>query len=417
MPTKTVEQGTGVGLTWPFDKRTVSNEIEGSNVWASHLYATNWRKRTWFNTPGWKSTLESQGWLPTTSYTDNQRVCKVIGTPRPIRFRLRSNPRNGWNVYSDVASYPSWSGTNGNIVPAFNADLMVDAMNKALQKAKQQRINLSVAVAEGGDTIRMLTKTVKTLGEAYSSFRKGRFKQAARTLNIGDVEKSLANNWLAYRLGWLPLIQDSAGLVEAHRDQYSTARDNLFVVRAMKEDVTTSTFEIGNFLIGSGSWALSYRTLKQTARAGMLLRITSKLDQFQASVGLSSGDILSTAWELVPFSFVFDYFVDVGTWMGNLTALSGIQVLDAWQIKESTITSNIVPGASAKSLYDTNHPALFMWDRLFQRSPWAPGSLTWPRVRSITDQSAIRLTTMAALFSQLTRGDPPIGKFRPTSSD
>lgn len=417
MALKTKEEGNGSGSVGLMKKRRVSNEIELINNFdASHPYATRWRRRTWNTIPGWKSLLESQGYLPTTTYTDNQREAKLVPSPGGMsRFRLKSNPRDGWNVTSSAAAYPTWTGWN--IVPAFDNDCLIDAKNKALQKAKQQRINLSVAVAEGGDTVRMLSKAVRTLGEAYGSFRKGRFKQAARRLNIGDVEKSLANNWLAYRLGWLPLIQDSVGLVEMHRDQYSTARENRFVVRAMKETVKTDVYEVRDFLVGTGSHALAYRTDVTIGRAGMLLRITSKLDQFQASVGLSSGDILSTAWELVPFSFVFDYFVDVGSWMGNLTALSGIQVLDAWQIKEQTRTCNFVPCASPNSLYNTNHPSLLMWDRLFNRSPWSPGSLTWPRTRSITDQSAIRLTTMAALFSQMYKGDPKIGKFRPTPSD
>jgi hypothetical protein len=416
MGAKSAEFGSGSGLSQVFVKRRVTNGVElVNNFDASQVYATNWRRRNWQTVANWKSLLESQGWLPTTTYTDNRRQAKIVGSPNPITFRLKTDPRSGWNVKSSVAPQPNWTGHN--IVPAFDGDLLIDAKNKALQKAKQQRINLSVSVAEGGDTIRMLTKTVRTLGESYSSFRKGRFKQAARRLNIGDIEKSLANNWLAYRLGWLPLIQDSVGLIDAHRDQYSTARDNHFTVRASKTKVVTSVYEDKGYLVGTGSDSLEYRTDVFVGRAGMLLKITSKLDQFQASVGLSSGDILSTAWELVPFSFVFDYFVDVGSWMGNLTALSGIQVLDAWQIQEISRTSNYVPCASSNALYYTNHPPRFMWDRFFNRSPWAPGSLTWPRTRSITDQSAIRLTTMAALFSQLTRGDPPIGKFRPKSSD
>lgn len=411
MAVKTATLGNGSGLLTLVRKRQVSNEAElPSNFDANHYYACSWRNRSWNTLPNWKTLLESQGYLPTQSYTDDRRLSKIVGGGK-MRFRLKTNSRNGWNVDSDVALEPAWN-LSRHLVPTFDPDLTLDAKNKALQKAKQQRINLSVAVAEGRSTVQMLTKTVVTLGEAYGSFRKGRFKAAARRLNIGDIERSLANNWLSYRLGWLPLVSDAVGLVDLHRDQFSTERLNRFIVRASKQKVSTSIVEERDFVV-TGNHGLLYRTDVMTARVGMLLEVTSKLDQFQASVGLSSGDILSTAWELVPFSFVFDYFVDVGSWLGNLTALNGIKVVDAWQIQETSRTVNLDASASPNSLYVSNHPNRFWVDRHFVRSPWAPGSLTWPRTRSITDQSAIRLTTMAALFSQLYRGDPKIGKFRP----
>lgn len=416
MTAKSDTYGTGTGLTMDYVHWVVSNEIlTGQKSYITGQYATRWRRRQWNNIPGWKSLLEAQGYLPTQAYQDEQRECKIVGvTSGVLRFRRKAAPRDGYNIITSVARQPPWDAKT--LAGAYDPNLLIDAKNKALQEAKQQRINLSVSVAEGRDTFKMLGNTVRTLGEAYGSFRRGRFKKAAKRLGLDDIPKSFANNWLAYRLGWLPLVQDAQGLIELHRDQYKSERTGRFIVRKMKQDVKTDVVESRDFVL-VGNHGLLYRTTVETARAGMLLEITSKLDQFQASVGLSTDDILSTAWELVPFSFVFDYFVDVGTWLGNLSALNGIKVIDAWQIQEKSRTSNLVASASRNSLWDSNHPDRFMVDRIFNRSAWAPGTLTWPRTRSITDQSAIRFTTMAALYYQMFKGDPPIGKFRPKSSE
>lgn len=404
----------GAVLYWQ-DARNIVNEQDVGGNPIRYTVRYNWRRFRWNTLPGWKTQLEVNGFLPTLSMTDEQRVCRdrlTLGTP--LKFRLKSNPRNGTNI---VGPYVPIAYNVGDFLAvAADPNALIDAKNKALNKAKQMRINLAVTVAEGKNTFRMLYNTVRTLGESYGHFRKGRWKSASRRLGIDAPSRSAANNWLAYQLGWLPLISDAVGLIELHRDQFSTARDNLFIVRGATTIVKPSQGVFLNHLV-SGNHSVINRLDVTTGRAGMLLKVTSKLDQFQASVGLSASDILSTLWELVPYSFVMDYFINVGQWLGNLSALSGLQVLDAWQITESSRTTNLVCSAAPTSLYTSNVPEQFMNDRYVTRSSWNPGSVTWPRVRSITDQSAIRMITMAALFRNQFTGDPKLGKFRPSLTE
>lgn len=415
MTAKSRERGTSNGPTdnWQF-VQLILNEANNGGFSTRFTPYINWRRQRWNNIPGWKALLESQGYLPTQGYTDEQRIVKPRFAVEKMKLRLKSNPRNGADVYGPYVPVPNFDFRF--IVPPFKTDMLADAKNSALNKAKRMRINLAVTVAEGRSTIRMLTDTVRTLGEAYSHFRKGRWKKAARRLEMDAPSRSSANNWLAYQLGWLPLVSDAVGLIELHRDQYSTERDNRFIVRGGKTCVEKSLISSPNYLL-SGNHGLLHRIDLHTGRAGMLLEVTSKLDQFQASVGLSPADILSTVWELIPYSFVFDYFVNVGQWLGNLTALSGIKVLDSWQITEVSRTTNFIASGDPASLYTSTVPDCLTYDRSFVRSYWNPGSLTWPRTRSITDQSTVRLITMAALFRNQFTGDPPIGKFRPSLTE
>lgn len=403
----------GYQLTPSEANYSVTNEVRTLTGVTNLCTHANGIYRVWNTTTNWKSLLETRGYLNTLSYTHRQSIAKRQLQPNGfIRLRKKSSPRDGSDVV--IAWAPCLSGAQV-ARPAYDADLLADAKNKCLAKARAMRVNLAVAVGEGRSTFDMLHNAVKTLGSAYGNFRKGRFKQAARDLNIGDVEKSLANNWLAYQYGWKPLVADAAGLAETHRAQYDSTQTQRYRVVSSKTKVVTGSRKVTNF-IWTGYHGVSYDTDVFIARAGLLLEVTSKLDKFRASVGLSPSDILLTAWELVPYSFVFDWFVDVGTWLGNLNALSGLTVLDGWTDQVVARTSAFTPGTS-DSIYTSNLPGTFQTDRSYDRGAWNPGVMTWPRVNSITDLSAQRMISAAALFSQQFRGDPPIGKFRPSPSD
>lgn len=415
MPTNVI---TGINGFYPVSIYTITNDVWTPSGSTNHLQSyEKYRHRSWTRTLNWKSLLESRGWLATTAYSDTVVHEKPIFA-ESYKFTLKSDPRNGVGFKSyqvvgmteGMIALPSFTGN-----PVWN-DLLLDAKNACLTKARNRRIDLSVAVGEGKTTFDMLHDTVKQLGSAYGHFRKGRFKKAAKSLGISPLPKSLANNWLAYQYGWKPLVSDAVGLVETHRDQMRSTQKQRYRIVAQKTYVGTGKRTLSNFCV-TNNHALSFDTTTYVARAGLLLEVSSTIDKFKASVGLSAGDVLSTAWELVPFSFVFDWFVDVGTWLGNLNALSGLTVLDGWTTGVITRACNFMPSAGPGSLYNTNVPDRFAWKRAFTRNPWNPGVMTWPRVSSVTDLSATRLISAAALFAQNFRGDPPIGKFRPKSSD
>lgn len=397
----------------PTQNYSVTNEVRAGTGVANLCTSAFGAYRVWNTTVGWKSILETRGYLNTQSYQHTQASQKPTLQPDGfIRLRKTSSPRDGSDIVTELA--PKLSSAQVGL-PSEDSDLYLEAQNRCLAKARDMRVNLAVATAEGRKTANMLLDAVRTLGSAYGNFRKGRFKQAARDLNIGDIEKSLANNWLAYSYGWVPFVSDCAGLAETHRQQMSTPQKQRYRVVGSKTMVKVGDRKISNFVV-SNYHAHSYDTDVFIARAGLLLEVTSSLDKFRASVGLSPSDVLLTAWELKPFSFVFDWFVDIGTWLGNLSALSGLTVLDGWKSQSVVRACSVIPGTDG-SQYTSNIPAFFASARRFNRSAWNPGVMTWPRVNSITDLGWRRVVTSAALLSQQFRGDPPIGKFRPSSSD
>jgi hypothetical protein len=166
--------------------------------------------------------------------------------------------------------------------------------------------------------------------------------------------------------------------------------------------------------IGSPTWGgdSKYSLENKTkARAGLLLEVTLKAQGLQ-SVGLGRYDPLLTAWELTPFSFVFDWFVDIGGFLESLSALEGYVVLAGYSSHVEAITGDAVfSGTSAVRAVSDPPKSRIAW-RHYRRDTWDGSALviTMPLWDGL---NARRLTTTAALWRQRCRGDRELGKYRP----
>lgn len=180
--------------------------------------------------------------------------------------------------------------------------------------------NAAVFVGELGETVDMLADRTKQLAKALRAAKKGRFAQAARILGAGgnrEVPPStkrrhrddagpqdsqrISDGWLELQYGWMPLVNDVYTLADqiakadTPRKRRIVARQNIF------GKCTTSS----PTLYGARGTA---RTGKQ-----IIAYITEDIPSWPAALGLTSPELV--AWELVPFSFVVDWFIPVGNYL------------------------------------------------------------------------------------------------------
>lgn len=100
---------------------------------------------------------------------------------------------------------------------------------------------------------------------------------------------------------------------------------------------------------------------EKSCRVKLWLKISNpQLSQLQ-QLGLTNPALV--AWELVPFSFVFDWFISVGQYLQGITALHGVTILKAMQSYEEHVVGGSVesfPGYNG--FYDNYLP----WDGLLR---------------------------------------------------
>jgi hypothetical protein len=382
-----------------------------------------YRLKQWNGQAGYKALLASQGYLPTLEYNDVQYGQSYS----PTGYAVWKNKTPGtwqWNdepQYYHTAKRPSQVSGSGWFDNNTIENLKTDAQVVAMAKAKDMKVNLPVMFGEGRQTVRMLQETCDTLGRAYREFRRRRYKQAARALGLRKPPSGqLASHWLAYTYGWTPLLSDAVGLVELASQQLSgyRAKKPRFTVKAMRALFGPVKYSVadGFSLFATGNVSFTGRqTLR--GRAGLLLEVVFQDSALASQLGMGVTDPLLTVWELVPFSFVFDWFIGVGQWLESASALQGFDVKAGYTSWEHYTTDVVgYPSVAASSTWQLESgvlPYQSVWERRYYRQSWL-GTIPQIRIRGLSDAlNARRLMTSASLWRQLTGDDRLYGAYRP----
>jgi len=333
------------------------------------------RTFTGSRTSNYRSFRKANGYLPTRNSSDSLYILKgnerkqltfntlADGSRRPTQMRI-------WKDYLSCATPTT------DFTPLLN-----EAWSKVRRKVLDQDFNAPVFIAEGKKTIDMIADRARSLALAYRSFRKGRLADVAK--HLGLTPKTAHNTWLEYKYGWSPLLSDIHGgaktLAELNfkRDQ----RTFRAVVKRQETSKFTSPPQEGSTTFEAKAW--------------VTVRSRNPSVQLQNRVGLLNPVLI--AWELIPFSFVADWFVNIGDCISEATAFAGVQILDGGS---STLT------ASTGKTFQTNG---FPWDvwgdstyslRVYNRTQ---GVQTMPRLRVKSNPLDLaKLVTSGALLRQVT---------------
>lgn len=171
-------------------------------------------------------------------------------------------------------------------------------------------LDLSVDVAEAGQTIRMLSQYRPTLQNLFRGV--SRFVSYARS--VKGASREIGSKWLEYQYGWRPLIQDVFETASLLMDPENPLPIHL---KARSHD-TIPESQVFNYV---GYNSLVSGQVSFRCEIGMVVSPPSS--RLQGLAKFTSLNPASIAWELLPFSFVADWFFNVGGYLRNLeTALT-----------------------------------------------------------------------------------------------
>lgn len=310
----------------------------------------------------------------------NDLVTGSTGTTTTIKDNVNPNFRNiqskGGIIMSDCvisrvsreitsgsqsASVPGWAGTlTGDLIrmlegapPAKPATDVLPANRTNLFIKAFANINNTPVMA--GENLATLGQTVGMLRSPFGSARKliQRIRNKAQryTKKTGRmVPQAMADAWLEERYGWKPIILDCREIIkESHkvRDSFDRVR------RVARAGDSFSTKGSGSWPLkenvgggraseGTESWEISTRH-----NVGVIYWVTNgtSSDQLAAFFGTRLRDIPATLWELTPFSFVADWFTNIGDWIQAVTPNPAVSVAGTW----STVITNTTKTRSGTS--------------------------------------------------------------------
>lgn len=262
---------------------------------------------------------------------------------------LSKDTRSSDVVTYTIGPHPNWgrrviTGTLGQIasippvVPAWFDVRINDAKARTLLEAHSRvaasEVQGLVSVAEAAKTASMVAKPFAQATDLISRIVGRKLKLIQRGWNAA---KAGAAAWNEYRFGWKPILLDLKGAADAYA-QSTTAewKPVRKVARASDRDIVwvepNKMSYSGSFVFGVPTVVRSNYSHTAKVDSGVLYEL---YDETQASatarlIGFRLSDVPSTIWELVPFSFVVDRFLDIGMWLNAIVPKPGVRVLATW---------------------------------------------------------------------------------------
>lgn len=234
-----------------------------------------------------------------------------------------------------------YMGFRGQIIyGASDGNLNKQALAKAYAKTKDADFNLFVALGEIKETIELLRNPISSLLRAFSK-APGPYPGAHR------LADAMSGSWLTWWYGIYPLYRDICAAIKLIQNPASIKGLGMRSVRA---GVSSSGSKSYSTMTGVHSFIFSVDETTETKRKATAVVYyqlkLSGISKFEGprALGLAYDQIPVNLWELVPFSFVVDWFYDVGAWLSNLTPSGSVQYIGNSVSQKVTCRFRSTPG-------------------------------------------------------------------------
>lgn len=269
----------------------------------------------------------------------------------PFQKTWFTSKANGINVYNDANGDGSWdlgwTAAPAQIAVWFNPTATspwtsnddVALVSKLLEQVKGSDFHLGNFLGEFNQTLGLIAGTATAVYEAGKAAKKGNFQKAfaklaehrvtkptLRLTHYNEIWKQRAltasSNQLKFVYGVLPLLQDVQGAAEFLAHQLNVPRRQFYKAsrsRVIKDD----PYAFYNASRPPEGYYAYTPDRSEIGTRKQIKLIVEEVDPFALS-GIY--DVASVAWEVTPFSFVFDWFLPIGNWLqarGMASAVTG----------------------------------------------------------------------------------------------
>lgn len=233
-------------------------------------------------------------------------------------------------------------GGNMGYKPNVSTETVSRARLNAINNLKSTKVNLGQSLGEAGLALPTLIRKLNALGKTLFALKKGNLSKARRELRkvyrpSGQVSKDAASAVLFWKFGVAPLLND----IEHTMSEIgkAMARPDLLTIKGVATKTVKNLGVPGRYHSSTGSYL-------EVCEVGYLVQ----LNEHAALSFLGLSNPIGTLWELVPLSFVINWFISIGDVLNSLdanlgaTAAYGYETTVVKGSKTSVFNTNVSPG-------------------------------------------------------------------------
>jgi hypothetical protein len=320
------------GYHWTYTP--AEGETSEADFTSNKEYESSYRFRDGGNSPNWPHTKSNN------SYVHHFSETRL----RPLSFNFRNmHGGSATEIYAGTIPHPNLNNSpanDGRYLPTLtqaiesNREMLI---NKLLSRMSQQKVNVSQFIAERNQTANLVASTARRVAESMLSLRRGNIGAAITHLTgskrsrkgIGRVAGGIPEQWLALQYGWKPLLSDVYGSCEElARLTTQVEPEVIHVSASVKTSLDFLNYPSG----GDNDWFPAAKWQQESGEihgnGHIYAGVGSSLVNGLSRTGLVNP--VTLAWELLPWSFVVDWFLPVGPFLENSNAEDGLSFSRGW---------------------------------------------------------------------------------------
>jgi len=185
--------------------------------------------------------------------------------------------------------------------------------SKLVQAVKGHEFNLAVNLAQSHQLVDMVVGNVRKFSLSLRALRHGDVATAARQLGINNhvsklKSKDISGRWLELQYGWLPSISDAYEAGKAYEAITKKRTSRITVAHSEPKYLYEGSASPSNYL-APGVAQVSKKIIYEMS------------EEISSPRSLGLMDPLSVIWEIIPYSFVIDWFLPIGNYLENLAVI------------------------------------------------------------------------------------------------
>jgi hypothetical protein len=213
--------------------------------------------------------------------------------------------------------------------PNYDYSLASQANNEALARLvanirnKQTRLQGGIILGELHETIRLLKSPTKRIKDLYGTYlnrvKKRGHTSAVRRLPVKKRRKVrnaiISDLWLEVQFGVQPFYSDIQDAVKAIKDHDMLESKHYENIRSYAKAENSYVYQRGlnPFGLTPAFSCDEYHTrTTEVIYRGQMEQAMSAAGHALRTVGIDNSSVLPTVWELIPYSFLVDYFSNIG---------------------------------------------------------------------------------------------------------
>lgn len=318
--------------------------------------------------------VNSDGFRPPTDWF--HRGARMIAAPKGVAGYVESG-------YKYVFEFGGNTGSGSPIAmsKAGQGNLSNRALVACLNDLKGQSFNTGVFLGEARESLSMIELTLSSIIGGIKQYKRRRPKDWLKVVKhqVGALKRSdwklIPESWLSLQYGWIPLMADVSGACSA----LSSLADKT-APRVRVKGQATERYQQRNSLGVNSISGLGVEvstSITSHCKYIMYYELVDGQAALKSRLGLTNP--LEIVWEVLPYSFIVDWFAPIGPWLGTLDAPNGWRFLSGTKslmMKGTEKVTNRTKSASRKNWSHGLSPALyekFDFSRTVLSTPPVPG--------------------------------------------